>query len=70
MRRTLVAQQLYLTAVSCSLRNAATAQNFFNPISKNFTIPSGGGISYSFVEDLADGGHFETSSFTYTSNGE
>lgn len=45
-------------------------QNFFNPIEKNFTIPSAGGISYSFIEDLPTGGHFETSQFRFTSNRE
>lgn len=45
-----------------------TGIDFFNPILKNFTIPKVGGVSYSFVEDLPDGGHFETSTFRFTSN--
>lgn len=46
-----------------------TGLDFFNPVSKNFSIPLSGGIAYSFVEDLPNGGgHFETSTFTYTSN--
>lgn len=47
-----------------------TGLQFFNPISKNFTVPLSGGIAYSFTEDLPNGGHFETSTFTYTSNRE
>lgn len=46
------------------------SQDFFNPITKNFTIPTAGGVSYSFIEDTADGGHFETSTFKFTSNRE
>ncbi|PWN24589.1 hypothetical protein BDZ90DRAFT_224687 [Jaminaea rosea] len=45
-----------------------TGLDFFNPIEKNFTIPTSGGISYSFIEDLPTGGHFETSQFRFTSN--
>ncbi|CAO1621845.1 unnamed protein product [Sympodiomycopsis kandeliae] len=45
-----------------------TGLQFFNPVKKNFTIPSSGGIAYSFLEDLPNGGHFETSTFTFTSN--
>ncbi|CAO1624529.1 unnamed protein product [Parajaminaea phylloscopi] len=45
-----------------------TGINFFNPILKNFTIPTAGGISYSFTHDTAGGGHFETSTFRFTSN--
>jgi hypothetical protein len=41
-----------------------TGLGFFNPISKNFTLPATSGVSYSFTED----GFFETSQFTYKSN--
>lgn len=47
-----------------------TGLDFFNPISQNFTMPTSGGVSYSFVEDTPGGGHFETSTFTFTSNRE
>ncbi|PWN35962.1 uncharacterized protein FA14DRAFT_49441 [Meira miltonrushii] len=41
-----------------------TGLGFFNPITKNFTMPSTSGTSYSFTDD----GFFETSTFTYKSN--
>ncbi|UZJ52865.1 hypothetical protein CBS101457_002185 [Exobasidium rhododendri] len=41
-----------------------TGVNFYNPVTKNFTVPPTSGVSYSFTDD----GFFETSTFTYTSN--
>ncbi|PWO01026.1 hypothetical protein FA09DRAFT_327729 [Tilletiopsis washingtonensis] len=42
----------------------STGLGFFNPITKDFTMPKAGGISYSFTND----GFFETSTYSYTSN--
>lgn len=41
-----------------------TGLGFYNPITKNFTMPPTAGISYSFTND----GFFETAQFVYTPN--
>lgn len=48
------------------LTPACLSQNFYNPITKTFTVPRSGGISYSFTDD----GFFETSTYRFESNRE
>lgn len=49
---------------SSGSQNVTTGLEFFNPITKDFTMPTTSGISYSFTND----GFFEEAKYQFTSN--